>query len=85
MRSLSVMRDTGYPVLLDANPALKLRAAGGYSGGQRKFIGARGEAGGWAVWPVKGTHPRLRSLATGRMLPLPKCAALETCRRWISY
>lgn len=40
MRSLSIMRDLGHPVIFDATHAVQLPGgAGGSSGGQRQFVG----------------------------------------------
>lgn len=45
MRSLSVMRETGCPVIFDATHAVQLPGgAGGSSGGQRQFVGALSRA-----------------------------------------
>ncbi|MCU7495932.1 MAG: 3-deoxy-8-phosphooctulonate synthase [Ignavibacteria bacterium] len=38
MRSLVVMRDLGYPVVMDATHAVQIPSQGGISGGQPKFI-----------------------------------------------
>jgi len=45
MRSLVIMRDTGYPVVFDATHSVQLPGgAGGSSGGQRQFVGALSRA-----------------------------------------
>jgi 2-dehydro-3-deoxyphosphooctonate aldolase (KDO 8-P synthase) len=38
MRSLIIMRDLGYPVVMDATHSVQLPGKGGFSGGQPKFI-----------------------------------------------
>jgi 2-dehydro-3-deoxyphosphooctonate aldolase (KDO 8-P synthase) len=45
MRSLAIMRDTGYPVVFDATHAVQLPGgAGSVSGGQRQFVAALSRA-----------------------------------------
>ncbi len=45
MRSLVIMRETGYPVVFDATHSVQLPGgAGGSSGGQRQFVGALSRA-----------------------------------------
>ncbi len=45
MRSLVIMRDTGYPVIFDATHSVQLPGgAGGSSAGQRQFVGALSRA-----------------------------------------
>lgn len=45
MRSLVIMRDTGYPVVFDATHSVQLPGgSGGVSGGQRQFVGALSRA-----------------------------------------
>ena len=45
MRSLVIMRETGYPVVFDATHSVQLPGgAGGSSGGQREFVGALSRA-----------------------------------------
>ncbi|PLX86931.1 MAG: 3-deoxy-8-phosphooctulonate synthase [Desulfuromonas sp.] len=45
MRSLVIMRETGYPVIFDATHSVQLPGgAGGSSGGQRQFVGALSRA-----------------------------------------
>ncbi|MCE1187999.1 MAG: 3-deoxy-8-phosphooctulonate synthase [Ignavibacteria bacterium] len=38
MRSLLVMRESGYPVVMDATHAVQIPSQGGFSGGQPKYI-----------------------------------------------
>lgn len=38
MRSLEIMKDTGYPVIMDATHAVQIPSHGGISGGQPQFI-----------------------------------------------
>jgi 2-dehydro-3-deoxyphosphooctonate aldolase (KDO 8-P synthase) len=81
MRSLSVMRDTGCPVVFDATHSVQLPGgAGGKSGGQREFVPvlsraavAVGIAGLFAE-----THPDPdKALSDGpNAWPLPRMAAL---------
>lgn len=40
MRSLEIMKETGYPVIMDATHAVQIPGQGGVSGGERKFIPA---------------------------------------------
>jgi len=45
MRSLVIMRETGYPVVFDATHSVQLPGgAGGSSGGQRQYVGALSRA-----------------------------------------
>jgi 2-dehydro-3-deoxyphosphooctonate aldolase (KDO 8-P synthase) len=45
MRSLVIMRETGYPVIFDATHSVQLPGgAGGSSGGQRQYVGALSRA-----------------------------------------
>ena len=81
MRSLSVMRDTGCPVVFDATHSVQLPGgAGGKSGGQREFVPVLSRAA-MAVG-ISGifmeTHPDPdKALSDGpNAWPLPKMAAL---------
>jgi 2-dehydro-3-deoxyphosphooctonate aldolase (KDO 8-P synthase) len=81
MRSLSVMRDTGCPVVFDATHSVQLPGgAGGKSGGQREFVPVLSRAA-MAVG-ISGifmeTHPRPEeALSDGpNAWPLPKMRAL---------
>jgi 2-dehydro-3-deoxyphosphooctonate aldolase (KDO 8-P synthase) len=38
MRGLEIMKETGYPVIMDATHAVQIPSAGGISGGQPRFI-----------------------------------------------
>lgn len=38
MRSLAIMKETGYPVIMDATHAVQIPSQGGVSSGERKFI-----------------------------------------------
>ncbi|MEG8946889.1 3-deoxy-8-phosphooctulonate synthase [Rosettibacter firmus] len=44
MRSLEIMKETGYPVIMDATHAVQIPSQGGVSGGERKFIPALSKA-----------------------------------------
>jgi len=81
MRSLSVMRDTGCPVVFDATHSVQLPGgAGGKSGGQREFVPVLSRAA-MAVG-ISGifmeTHPKPEeALSDGpNAWPLPKMRAL---------
>lgn len=81
MRSLSVMRDTGCPVVFDATHSVQLPGgAGGKSGGQREFVPVLARAA-MAVG-ISGifmeTHPKPEeALSDGpNAWPLPKMRAL---------
>jgi 2-dehydro-3-deoxyphosphooctonate aldolase (KDO 8-P synthase) len=81
MRSLSVMRDTGCPVVFDATHSVQLPGgAGGKSGGQREFVPVLSRAA--VAVGVSGlfmeTHPDPdKALSDGpNAWPLPKMAAL---------
>jgi 2-dehydro-3-deoxyphosphooctonate aldolase (KDO 8-P synthase) len=81
MRSLSVMRDTGCPVVFDATHSVQLPGgAGGKSGGQREFVPVLSRAA-MAVG-ISGifmeTHPDPdKALSDGpNAWPLPKMEAL---------
>jgi 2-dehydro-3-deoxyphosphooctonate aldolase (KDO 8-P synthase) len=81
MRSLSVMRDTGCPVVFDATHSVQLPGgAGGKSGGQREFVPVLSRAA--VAVGVSGlfmeTHPEPeKALSDGpNAWPLPKMAAL---------
>jgi 2-dehydro-3-deoxyphosphooctonate aldolase (KDO 8-P synthase) len=59
MRSLSIMRESGYPVILDATHSVQLPANGTITGGQPQFIFPLARAG--AAVGIDGlfveTHP----------------------------
>ena len=81
MRSLSVMRDTGCPVVFDATHSVQLPGgAGGKSGGQREFVPVLSRAA--VAVGISGlfmeTHPDPeKALSDGpNAWPLPKMAAL---------
>jgi 2-dehydro-3-deoxyphosphooctonate aldolase (KDO 8-P synthase) len=81
MRSLSVMRDTGCPVVFDATHSVQLPGgAGGKSGGQREFVPVLARAA--VAVGVSGlfmeTHPDPdKALSDGpNAWPLPKMRAL---------
>ncbi len=81
MRSLSVMRDTGCPVVFDATHSVQLPGGqGGSSGGQREFIPVLARAA--VAVGVSGlfmeTHPKPEeALSDGpNAWPLPKMRAL---------
>jgi len=81
MRSLSVMRDTGCPVVFDATHSVQLPGgAGGKSGGQREFVPVLSRA--VMAVGISGifmeTHPRPEeALSDGpNAWPLPKMRAL---------
>jgi 2-dehydro-3-deoxyphosphooctonate aldolase (KDO 8-P synthase) len=81
MRSLSVMRDTGCPVVFDATHSVQLPGgAGGKSGGQREFVPVLSRAA--VAVGVSGlfmeTHPDPdKALSDGpNAWPLPKMRAL---------
>ena len=81
MRSRSVMRDTGCPVVFDATHSVQLPGgAGGKSGGQREFVPVLSRAA--VAAGVSGlfmeTHPEPeKALSDGpNAWPLPKMAAL---------
>jgi len=81
MRSLSVMRDTGCPVVFDATHSVQLPGgAGGKSGGQREFVPVLSRAA--VAVGIAGifmeTHPDPdKALSDGpNAWPLPKMAAL---------
>src|SRR5262249_57861076 len=60
MRSLSVMRETGCPVVFDATHSVQLPGGKGTaSGGQREFVPVLARAAGAAgvAGVVMGTHP----------------------------
>lgn len=44
MRSLLIMKETGYPVVMDATHSVQIPAKGGFSGGQPQFIPALAKA-----------------------------------------
>jgi 2-dehydro-3-deoxyphosphooctonate aldolase (KDO 8-P synthase) len=81
MRSLSVMRDTGCPVVFDATHSVQLPGGmGGKSGGQREFVPVLSRAA--VAVGISGlfmeTHPDPeKALSDGpNAWPLPKMAAL---------
>ncbi len=81
MRSLSVMRDTGCPVVFDATHSVQLPGgAGGKSGGQREFVPVLSRAA--VAVGISGifmeTHPDPdKALSDGpNAWPLPKMKAL---------
>jgi 2-dehydro-3-deoxyphosphooctonate aldolase (KDO 8-P synthase) len=81
MRSLSVMRDTGCPVVFDATHSVQLPGgAGGKSGGQREFVPVLARAA--VAVGISGvfmeTHPDPdKALSDGpNAWPLPKMRAL---------
>ena len=83
MRSLSVMRDTGCPVVFDATHSVQLPGGmGGKSGGQREFVPVLSRAA--VAVGVSGlfmeTHPDPdKALSDGpNAWPLPKMEALLT-------
>lgn len=44
MRSLIIMKETGYPIVMDATHSVQIPAKGGFSGGQPQFIPALAKA-----------------------------------------
>ena len=81
MRSLAVMRETGFPVVFDATHAVQLPGGhGASSGGQPQFIEvlSRAAAGAGLDGLFTGTHDRPeKALSDGaNALPLPRLAPL---------
>jgi 2-dehydro-3-deoxyphosphooctonate aldolase (KDO 8-P synthase) len=81
MRALSVMRDTGCPVVFDATHSVQLPGArGDASGGQREFVPvlARAAAAVGVAGIFMETHPRPeQALSDGpNAWPLPRMASL---------
>jgi len=87
MRSLSIMRATGAPVVFDATHSVQLPGAqGGSSGGQREFVPvlARAAVAAGVAGVFMETHPRPeQALSDGpNAWPLGRMASLlETLQR----
>ena len=81
MRSFPIMRENGYPVILDATHSVQLPgAAGGKSGGQREFVAplAKAALAAGADGLFLETHPDpAKAISDGpNMIPLAELPAL---------
>ncbi len=81
MRSFPIMRENGYPTILDATHSVQLPgAAGGKSGGQREFVAplARAALAAGADGLFLETHPNpAKAISDGpNMIPLDELPAL---------